>query len=118
MVTIVIGLNCLIAVICLFVAWQMLNVRRKLAAIANKLIAAERSTHAVLSKSPNAIIKGQKGVYRLQQQYQQLEPQLQRLKQIMALFRFGQTIWRWRSPVPFSRPSRPRRNLERGWTKR
>jgi hypothetical protein len=98
MVTVVIVLNCLIACVCLFAAWQMLKLRRKLAGIANMLIAAERSTHAVLSKAPNTVIKGQSGIYQLRQRYQQLEPQVQRLRQVMVLLRLGQTIWLWRSP--------------------
>lgn len=93
MVTIVIAINLLIALLCLYVAWRIWKLRLILARVADTLLAAERSTHAVLYGAPKAITKGQKGVYQLRQRYQQLEPQLQKAQQALALLSFGQTLW-------------------------
>lgn len=96
MVTLVVVLNTLIALVCLYVAWRIGKLRRQLAKIADTLTSAERSTNKVLSKGPKGIYKGQKGVHRLAERYQQLDVQLQQMQKVLALLSLGQKLWQKR----------------------
>lgn len=62
MVWIVVGCNCLIAIIALWVAWQLVKLRRILRGVARALLDAERSTHRVLGGAPEVIMIGQRGI--------------------------------------------------------
>ncbi|WP_297041885.1 MULTISPECIES: hypothetical protein [unclassified Thermosynechococcus] len=62
MVWIVIGCNCLIALIALWLAWQLVKLRQILRGVSRALLNAERSTHRVLGGAPEVIIIGQRGV--------------------------------------------------------
>lgn len=96
MVILVVILNSLIGLGCLYATWRMWHLRRTLAAIADALVIAERNTHRVLHNAPNTITKGQLGVYQLRQQTRQL----QQMRQILALVGIGQSLLQWRSPTP------------------
>lgn len=61
MVWIVIGCNCLIALIALWSAWQLVKLRQILRGVSRALLDAERSTHGVLGGAPEVIIIGQRG---------------------------------------------------------
>jgi hypothetical protein len=109
MLTVVVVLNTLIALICFYVAWQIVKLRRKLAKIADTLTSAEKSTHSVLSRSPERISKGERGIHRLTERYQQLEPQWQKIQQVLTLIRLGQKVWQrqvWVGKPSRSRPSK------------
>ena len=93
MIAIAVGFNVLISLVLLYSAWVIVKLRSRLAKIADKIIAAERTTYKVLHNAPNAISKGQKGALRLGQQYQQLDPQLQRVQQVLGLFSLGRKFW-------------------------
>lgn len=97
MLTVVLVLNALIALLCLYVAWQVWKLRRVLASVADTLISVERSTYAVLHGAPIAIAKGKQGTHKLRQQYRQLESQLQRAEQVLGLLSLGQRAWQRRS---------------------
>lgn len=97
MLTIVLIINAVMALLCLLVAWQVWKLRRILGQVADSLISVERSTHNVLYGAPSAIAKGQTGVHSLRGQLRQLEPQLQRVQQVLGLLSLGQTAWRRRS---------------------
>lgn len=97
MVTVVLVLNGVIALLCLYAAWQLWRIRRILAKVADTLTAVERSTYKVLHRAPNAIAKGQGGTRKLRQKYRQLEAQLQRVEQVLALLQLGQRAWQQRS---------------------
>lgn len=94
MVTVVLILNGLIALLCLYGAWQVCRWRSILATAADALIAAERATHRVLHTAPQAIATGQIGSSQLRQQYQLLSLQLQQVQQILSLLGLGQLAWR------------------------
>jgi hypothetical protein len=104
MVTVVVILNLLIALLCLFAAWQIWRLRRILAKVADTLTVAERKTHVVLYGAPDAITRGQMGIYQLRRTYQQLQPQLQRLQQVLGLLSLGQRVWLKRSRFSPRRP--------------
>ncbi len=95
MVTVVIGINLLIAVLCLYAAWQVWKLQKILARAADALTTAERCTYAVLAGAPNAIARGQVSTNRLRQQYRNLELQLLKAQQILALTGLSRFVWQW-----------------------
>ena len=95
MVTVVIGINLLITVLCLYAAWQVWKLQKILARAADALTTAERCTHAVLAGAPTAIARGQVSTNRLRQQYHQVELQLLKAQQILALTGLSRFVWQW-----------------------
>lgn len=93
MLQIVVIFNVLLSLLCLYVAWQVWNLRRALAATTAALINAERNTHGLLYGAPRAISQGQLGVRGLRERYQQLELQVQKVRQILALLTLIQNLW-------------------------
>lgn len=85
MVVLVVILNCLISLFGFYVAWQIWNLRRVLADVAQVVSLSERDTQAVLEGAPEAILQGQIGVSEVRSRYGQLEPQVQRLQQVLAI---------------------------------
>lgn len=94
MVAVVLILNGLLVLLCLYATWQVCRWRSILANVADALTAAERSTHRVLHSAPQAIATGQLATTQLQQQYRLLTLQLQQVQQILALLGLGQLAWR------------------------
>lgn len=112
MLTVVVVLNVLISLVCLFVAWQVWNLRRVLGAAADAILLAERNTYNVLHGAPEAITQGQMGVGEARESYQQLELQLQKVQQVVTLLSLVQRVWRLRRRSPnvgLQRPARRRR---------
>lgn len=93
MVTIVVGANLLIALVCLMMARQVWRLKCQLSALADTLIVWESNTHALLKGAPEAILQGQIGVYQLRQTLQQVQPQVQQLRQWTALIGIGRLLW-------------------------
>ncbi|MFB8789809.1 MAG: hypothetical protein U7123_13370 [Potamolinea sp.] len=106
MVTLVVIVNVIISLLCLYVAWQVWNLRLALAAATKAIKDAERNTHKTLSDAPNAISQGQLGVKGLRESYQQLEVQLQQVQRVVVLLGLVERIWRGQS----RRVRRPQRN--------
>jgi hypothetical protein len=98
MVTVVVTLNISLALICLYVAWQVWKLGRVLAKVADTLSIAERHTHRVLIKAPNAIRKGQIGVYQLRQELQYLEQRVAIAQQSLGLLSVVMAVLRRRQP--------------------
>jgi hypothetical protein len=113
MVIVVVVLNTLISLGCFYVAWRIRKLRRQLAKIADTLTVAERRTHAVLGPSPRVISKGQKGINRLNERYQRLEPQVQKVRQVLALVSQIQKIW----PLPMGGAYSKRSRSQPWWSK-
>ncbi|MBD3880833.1 hypothetical protein IFO70_03595 [Phormidium tenue FACHB-886] len=116
MVTVVIGINLLIAVFCLYAAWQVWKLQKILARAADALTVAERSTYAVLAGAPAAIASGQAGTNNLRQQYRRLELQLLKAQKILALTGLSRFVWQWytRRSLSRTRPkARPARRNRR-----
>lgn len=93
MVTIVVIFNLIIAAILLYVARRVWLIRLKLRRINNKLIAIERGIQVALSSTPNAIYRGQMGIYQLKQGNEPLQLQIQRMRQVLSLLTIGQQTW-------------------------
>jgi hypothetical protein len=94
MVTVVVVLNTLIALMLLYVAWQVWKLKQKLGIVADKLAAYERCSHAVLYAAPEKIYLAQQNIYNLRQRNQNLEVQIQQVRQIISLLFLGRQIWR------------------------
>lgn len=94
MLAIVIIFNVLISLLCLYVAWQVWNLRQALANAAEIVTAAERSVNDVLHNAPNAIGTAQLGADRLRKSYQRLELQIKQIRQILMLLGLVNGIWR------------------------
>lgn len=93
-VPIIVMLNFLIALLCLYTALRVWQLRGMLANVADVLTIVERNTHRVLHHAPRAIIQGQMGTSELRQQYQKLTLQLLQVQQLLSMLSWGQGIWR------------------------
>lgn len=82
---IVIALNLLISLLCLFVARLLWRLRQRLSRVADVLVRAERRTHAILHKAPHTIIKGQRGTSALRRRYRSLINQVRQVQQILTI---------------------------------
>ncbi len=108
MLTIVLIINAIISLLCILVAWQVWKLRRILGQAANSVLGAERATHNVLYGAPAAIATGQIGVSALRNNLKQLEPQLQRVQQVLGLLSLGQTAWQQRTKLTKNRSRKTR----------
>lgn len=88
MVVWVIMINVLISVICLYLAAKFWKIGKQVDEAANAILRADRGTYNVLHNAPRAIAKGEKGTRNLRQQYQKLQGQVQRMRQILLLLTF------------------------------
>ncbi|WP_416667557.1 hypothetical protein [Egbenema bharatensis] len=93
MVTVVLIFNSLLALLCLYVAWQVCRLRNALANVADALIAAEHTTHRVLHNAPHHISKRQACTYQLRRDYYHLTLQMQKVQQVLALLGLGRFLW-------------------------
>jgi hypothetical protein len=96
MLTVVLVINGLIGLVCLFVAWRLWKLKNQLSRAADTLISLERSVHRVLHGAPGYITRGQSSTHRLRHNLKQLERQLQRIQQMMTLLSIGQRLWQRR----------------------
>ncbi|HCF26755.1 MAG TPA: hypothetical protein DEV81_06005 [Cyanobacteria bacterium UBA11049] len=94
MVTVVVVINLAVALILLYLAWQLWQLRQRLANVTDTLIAVERSTHEVLRGAAEAISLGQQGIHGLRRGNKPLQLQLQQVRQVLSLFALGQQAWR------------------------
>jgi hypothetical protein len=93
MVTVVLIFNSLLALLCLYAAWQVCRLRGALANVADALVAAEYTTHRVLQNAPHHISKRQACAYQLRRDYYHLTLQIHKLQQILTLLGFGRVLW-------------------------
>jgi hypothetical protein len=96
-VAVAVSLNLVIALFCFYVAWRLWRLTQTLGAVADALVTWERNTHNTLNPTviPPAILLGQSGTARLRGRYAQLQIQLQRLQQVMALASMLPLASRW-----------------------
>jgi hypothetical protein len=89
MIAFVVIFNTLLALINFYIAWRVWKMRRVLAGVAKVILTADRNTYNALHPAPRAIAVGQKGTKALRSRYQQLELQLEKLGQILAVISFA-----------------------------
>ncbi|NEO71196.1 hypothetical protein [Moorena sp. SIO3H5] len=81
----VIVINIMLSLLCLYIACQMWQLGQWLSSIANRLERLERRIYKNLYSAPKAIVLGQVGIHGVREQYQKLQLQLHTLKQIFLL---------------------------------
>ncbi|WP_081431315.1 hypothetical protein [Moorena bouillonii] len=105
---VVIVINIVLSLLCLYAACQVWRLGQWLSSIANRLERVEPRIYKKLYSAPKAIVLGQVGIHGLREEYQQLQVQLHTLKQIFLLLGMLQKIggFRWRfSNKPTSKNS-------------
>lgn len=120
MIAVAIGLNIIIALFGFYVAWRLWRLGLVLSNIADSLVLWERNTHNVLNPTviPPAIRLGQTGTARLRRQYAQLQLQVQRLRQLMAVVSLLPLVGRWVGRLGPMRQPTPRLKLRSGRSSR
>ena len=93
MVTVVVVINLALALMLLFFAWVMWQVRSQLAQLTDALSTYERSIHAGLCDAPTAITTARVGIAQVQQRSLLQDLQLLRIQQVLTLLGIGQQIW-------------------------
>lgn len=93
MVTVVVFMNLGLTLVLLYVAWQIWQVRLKLARIADVLLVYERVTRAALQQTPNAIAVGRMAIRQAQQPNVPADLRLTRIQQVLNLSVIGLQIW-------------------------
>lgn len=93
MVTVVVVINLALALMLLYVAWRVWQLRLRLARVADKIGAIERKLNAVLPVAPDAISTGRLAIHKLRQGNQPLDLELLRVQQVLTLLGIGQQIW-------------------------
>lgn len=92
MVMVVVVINLTIALLGFYLTWQVWRLRQAFSQAADALTVAERNTHRVLHKAPEAILRGQLSTQELRRTYQQLQPKVRQAKQALALLNLSQTL--------------------------
>lgn len=95
MLIIVIFINLLISVFCLYVARRIRKWRRAISRAADVVDRAERRTYAVLHGAPRPISQGQLGISKLTERYQELEIQWQQVERVLRILGLVQRVWGW-----------------------
>lgn len=106
MVVTVVVFNFTLAIVLLYIAWQVQQLQFHLRRIADTLTLWQRNTAAVLQGTPDAIYTGQQGIKQLRRSNEPLQLQIQQVRQILILLGIGQQVWRrstWRFPYPLRR---------------
>jgi hypothetical protein len=111
MVVAVVITNMLLATLFFYVAWRLWKLSRVIDRAAKAVLNADRVTYNVLHASPQAIARGELGTRNLRKRYQQVELQLLRLRQIIALLNRGRITWLGRSLMS-RRPKREKGKRE------
>jgi hypothetical protein len=93
MVTVVVVINLAVALMLVYVAWRVWQLRLQQAQVADILSTYERSIHAGLRGAPKAIATARLGIHTLRQGSLPPDLQLLRLQQVLTLLGIGQQIW-------------------------
>lgn len=93
MVIVVIVFNLALALMLMYGAWSVWQLRSQLAQLADALSNYERSIYAGLSGAPKAISTTQISIRQLRQRSLLEDLQLLRIQQILTLLGVGEQIW-------------------------
>jgi hypothetical protein len=92
MLTVVVFINLGLTLVLLYVAWQIWQLRLKLARIANILLVYERVTRAALQQTPDAIAASRMAIRQTRQQNSPVDLKLVRIQQVLNLLTLGLEI--------------------------
>lgn len=93
MVTVVVAINILISLMLLYVAWQVWQLKKRIALLSDRLLQYEQCSHNLLYNAPENIYLGQQNILNLQQSNQGLQIKVQQIRQIVSLLLLGQRSW-------------------------
>ncbi|MGB3263147.1 MAG: hypothetical protein WBA89_04240 [Microcoleus sp.] len=93
MLTAVVIINLMISVVCFYIATRVWKIRRTIARLEIRIAAIDRCSSNLLGISPDFLAKRQEGARQLRRRYQQLELQLQQVRQLLGLLGFGRMLW-------------------------
>lgn len=96
LVTAVVSFNCLLALLCLGLAWRLWRLGQTLRQLRWMLGDLTQQTAAALGGTRDALVAGQQGAMRLHWRYRRVNQQLQQLRQVLLLVSWVQG-WVWRS---------------------
>jgi hypothetical protein len=101
MVTLVIVINILISGLLLFIAWQVWNIRQRIAWVTDRLTAYEKCSDALLSQAPVNLGMSQQNIHNLRQSNQSLQLKIQLVRQIISLLLLGKRYFPKSNPTFF-----------------
>jgi hypothetical protein len=93
MVIAVVIINLILSGVFFFVAWRLWKLKQTIDGATEAILNADRVTYDVLHGTPAALLQGELGTRNLRTQYQQVELQLLRFRQIVQLLSLGQAAW-------------------------
>ncbi|MBD2438188.1 hypothetical protein [Nostoc sp. FACHB-110] len=85
MVTLVVIINTLISLMLLFIAWQIWQIKQRIALITDRLNFYEQCSYAFLSQAPINLEISQRNINNLRQGNQSLQLKIQQVQQIVSL---------------------------------
>ncbi|MBD2458704.1 hypothetical protein H6G80_32160 [Nostoc sp. FACHB-87] len=92
MVTVVVIINTLISLLLFYVAWQIWQIKGRIAWITDRLTAYEQCSQNLLSQAPQNLDISQQNIRNLRLGNQSLQLQLQQVRQIVSLLLLGQRL--------------------------
>lgn len=92
MITAVIITNCLLALICLGLAWRLWQLRHSLRQLRWMLGDVTHNVEASLQGATEAIVSGQQSTQRLQWRYRHMGEQLEQLRRLLIVASWGQSL--------------------------
>lgn len=92
MITAVIVINCLLALICLGLAFRLWRLRHSLRQLRWMMGDVTHNTEAALQGTTAAIISGQQSTQRLQWRYRHVREQLGQLQRLLIVASWGQSL--------------------------
>ncbi|MBD2445922.1 hypothetical protein H6G76_01885 [Nostoc sp. FACHB-152] len=101
MVTVVVVINIFISLLLLFIAWQVWNIKQRIAWVADRLTAYEKCCDTWLSQAPVNLGISQQNLHNLRQSNQSLQLRIQLVRQIVSLLLLGQRYFPKGNPVVF-----------------
>ncbi|MBU7583876.1 MAG: hypothetical protein KAF91_13355 [Nostoc sp. TH1S01] len=92
MVTVVVIINTLISLVLFYIAWQVWQIKGRIAWITDRLTAYEKCSQTLLSQAPQNLDISQQNIRNLRQRNQSLQFKLQQVRQIVSLLLLGQRL--------------------------
>ncbi|MCC5640370.1 hypothetical protein LC593_31965 [Nostoc sp. CHAB 5844] len=90
MVTLVVIINTLISLLLFYIAWQVWQLKRRIAFITDRLTAYEQCSQTLLSQTPQNLDISQQNIRNLRLRNQSLQFKIQQIRQIVSLLLLGQ----------------------------
>lgn len=93
MITVVIIINCVLALTCIAVALRLWKLRNNLRQLRWMMGDVAHNTEAALQGAADALIAGQQSTQRLHWRYRHIRHQLDQLQRLLIVASWGQSLW-------------------------